>query len=200
MKKILVHLLSLEEIQSHEETLLSYVDRERREKTLKYKRRLNQLQSLGSGYFLRKYTSMDKKMKYTEYGKPYKDGEFFNIAHSADYVVFLQTDADCGIDLEKIRPIKDRLFDYVLSVEDRKEFVTDEDFLQAWTRKEAIVKTLGGSIFSDIRKIPSHEGKVFLDDRELFVKTVRYQDYVISVSVCSKEEISLEISAEKISV
>lgn len=198
MKHIVIHLLSTSEIEEKEEGFLSFVTNERRDKAKSYLAHEKRLEALGSGYFLKKYTDLTKELQYGKYGKPYKEGEFFSLSHSHGYVGFVLCDVDCGLDIEKIRPMKEKMFSYILSDDEKKNFISDKDFMIAWTRKEAIVKTLGGSIFADIKKIPSNEGKVSFEGETYFVSTLSYSDYVISVSLLGEEEISLELRKEEI--
>ncbi len=200
MKHVIVHILSSEQIEQNWDSLLSFVSEERRKKTESYLSHEKQVESLGSGYFQRRYTDQKKKMKYTEYGKPYKDGEFFSVSHSHGFVTFVSMDVQCGLDMEKIRAVNEKMFSYVLSDEERNSFVSDEDFMKAWTRKEAIVKTKGGSIFSDIKRIPSTEGMVSFDGDSYFVSTYIHDGFVISVSCLGDEEFTLKITKEQISL
>ena len=105
------------------------------------------------GHYLDK-SPADIEFSYSEYKKPYcpSDAIQFNLAHSKETALFaFCLTADLGIDIEKIRPIKDaegiaaRFFapaEYsrfrALPVEER-----NEAFFSCWTRKEAFIKAVG---------------------------------------------------------
>lgn len=197
MKKIIIHILPLSEVKAKEEEILSYIDEERRKKTSSYLSFEKRLESLASSYFIKRYTS-NLPLKYTDYGKPYKDGEYFSISHSQDYACFIQTDRECGIDIEKIRPIKEKLFSYLFSNEDKKIYRTDSDFIRVWTRKEALIKCEGKSVFTDLKIIPSHDGEVLFDGDKYYIKTIQYLDYMISVCLFCGDDFGLEFYKEEL--
>ncbi|GGQ19311.1 4'-phosphopantetheinyl transferase family protein [Streptosporangium pseudovulgare] len=76
------------------------------------------------------------------------------VSHSADLVMIgLSTSAPMGVDVEKIDPAKSRkLARRVLSVTELAKFqtLTDDErtrmFFQAWTRKEAVLKSTGDGL------------------------------------------------------
>lgn len=197
---IQVRVLSIDRVREKEELLLSYISDERREKALGMLMEEKRLQEIGSAYFLKRYLPADLPLKYTRYHKPYMDGVFFNLSHSHSYVAFLLADKECGIDMEKIRKHKERLVHYAFSQKESENIHDDESFFSAWTRKEALSKANGlGLIGNDIRSVPSMEGKVFYQDGIYQVKSVRYQDYFISVALKAEEEIkNIGIIEEKI--
>ena len=84
-------------------------------------------------------------------GKPYlKNSELFiSISHSGDSVVAALSDTIIGIDIEKKRPIKKDLIDYICFEEEKKYIlgtgnILSNDainrFFEVWTTKEAIFK------------------------------------------------------------
>lgn len=91
-----------------------------------------------------------------EAGKPYlPDGPAFNVSHSADVVLIaLAPEGRIGIDIEKIRPLRD------IDGLARTSFAEDElaalhrlapdgraaAFFRVWTRKEALLKAVGHGI------------------------------------------------------
>ena len=85
-------------------------------------------------------------------------GVLFNITHAGDAAaVALSAGGEIGVDIEKIRPDVriGAIIDYAFTEEER-DFLerTDErqgieEFFSLWSRKEALIKTVGGSIASD---------------------------------------------------
>lgn len=95
-------------------------------------------------------------------GKPYlKDSNLFvSISHSYDYVACVLSETPVGIDIEKIRPVSQKLIEYVCT-ENEKEYVLGKDtdqneitkrFFAVWTAKEACFKK-GDSGENNIRFI-----------------------------------------------
>lgn len=94
------------------------------------------------------------EIAYSEHDKPFLPAKKiqFNLSHSKGIALYaFCTEADIGIDLEKIRPISDaesiaaRFFSpgeyarfQILSEEDR-----NDAFFACWTRKEAFIKAVG---------------------------------------------------------
>ncbi len=200
MKIIYVRLLSLEEVKKHEEKLHSFLDEEREKKALSYQREENKLQSLGAGYFIKKYTNPKESIFYNEYQKPCKKNEHFNLSHSFDYVVFLSFDRECGIDIEKIREGKERLKSYVFSSSEQMRIHSDSDFYQFWTRKEALGKAYGNGLNEEsLKRIPSEKGILSYHDKIYTLKTILYSSYAISIALEGKEEeLKIAVLEEKI--
>lgn len=200
MKTICVRLLSLEEVKKKEESLLSSLDQERVKKALSYQREENKLQSLGAGYFIKKYTNPDETIFYNEYQKPCKKNEHFNLSHSFDYVAFLSFDRECGIDIEKIREGKERLKSYAFSSFEQEQIHSDSDFYQFWTRKEALGKAYGNGLSEEsLKKIPSEEGILSYHDKIFTLKTILFSSYVISIALeGEEEELKIVVKEERI--
>lgn len=103
-----------------------------------------------------------------ERGKLHLDASFrrtgleFNVSHSGDMaLVALSRERRLGVDVEQIRPtialdeIRQRLFS---SVEQEEvgalpEAARIDGFFACWTRKEAVIKALGGSIAEFAREV-----------------------------------------------
>ena len=91
----------------------------------------------------------------TEDGKPYAAGlkAHFNISHSGHFVVCAVSERNVGIDIEQMRPVREKLvrrvctdseFAWYLEAKDDGEAVCR--FFQIWTSKEAYFKWLGTGI------------------------------------------------------
>lgn len=85
-----------------------------------------------------------------EHGKPYFQdvrGIEFNISHSGDYAAVMLGDTHIGVDIQTVRPVKERVI-YKMCNDDECSFVfskteTDRAFIRLWTLKESYVKALG---------------------------------------------------------
>ena len=101
------------------------------------------------------------EFSYSETGKPFLRTYpeiAFNLSHSSDYALFaFARNAKLGIDIEKIRSINNfkkltsRFFSTEQILEIRNSINPTETFFQLWTRKEAYIKAVGTTIFSDLK-------------------------------------------------
>ena len=100
---------------------------------------------------------------YNKLKKPYVDNKpFFNISHSRDYIVYVESRKEIGIDIEQISEKNLSIIDYAFTEEERKfiqdetrQFVDDEKtkFTYLWTIKEALFKASGTDTYAEPKKI-----------------------------------------------
>lgn len=118
----------------------------------------------------------DFALETLENGKPQLVGSnlFFSLSHSGEGVVAAVSETPIGIDIEKIKPIDEKLIDYVCNAKE-KEYVQSEKanvdyrFLTVWTAKEAFYKKNGGT---GVRAV----------DTTLFQKSVhKIEDFIITI-------------------
>jgi 4'-phosphopantetheinyl transferase len=95
------------------------------------------------------------RFEYGEHGKPALGGAgrappFFNLSHSHGLAVLgVCHDAQIGLDIEAVRPIKEDIADQFFSAGERQALsrLADSDqqagFFRCWTRKEAFIKCVG---------------------------------------------------------
>ena len=108
---------------------------------------------LVSACLKRKYIGEWKK---NEYGKPLAKKVFFNVSHTENAVAIAISDGcDVGLDIERIRPIKDEVKRFVSSEAERIADMTDEEFFLMWTAKESLVKAEGKGFGGHPRSVPS---------------------------------------------
>ena len=91
----------------------------------------------------------------TQDGKPYAVGldVHFNISHSGHFVVCAVSERNVGIDVEQMRPVREKLVRKVCTESELAWYQEAEDdgeairrFFQIWTSKEAYFKWLGTGI------------------------------------------------------
>lgn len=135
-----------------------------------------------------------------EYGKPISDNCYFNISHSKGAVVFIKDIVPIGIDIEKIRPIEDDLKSYISSKEEKEYITSDKAFLEIWTNKESLTKCLGTGIKNKINEIPALpiKGIKTYQNKTFYSQTIKYQDYVISITRENKEPFEIIIQEERL--
>lgn len=153
-----------------------------------------------------KAASMYLKNKYigsyffNEFAKPISNEICFNISHSHGLLVLIKDKVNIGIDIEKIRDIEKEVKDYVTS-EEEKEYIKDNiTFYEIWTSKEALVKAEGRGIKEKLPLIPSLpiNGLISYKDKTYRNMTIKYQEYILTVSRESIEKYDIEIIKEVI--
>ena len=89
--------------------------------------------------------NINSKIVYNEHGKPYLENNelFFNISHSGIYTILGISDKEIGVDIEKIKEVKDNLINKICSEKEKRLIKTPEDFTLIWVKKESYVKYLG---------------------------------------------------------
>ncbi len=79
--------------------------------------------------------------------KPYfKDSDvFLSLTHSEEYVGCVVADASVGIDIEKIKTVKDSVINRVCNIEEQNYILNNgmSSFFTIWTLKEAYIKANG---------------------------------------------------------
>lgn len=113
-----------------------------------------------------------KDIKRTDKGKPYIDGfSNFSISHTDNIWAVIFSDKRCGLDIQNARngnliKIAGRVFcdSDVRKVNEYGEQV----FFKLWTRKEAYVKAIGGSIFDELPALYSDDSKIHFGGYTIF--------------------------------
>lgn len=129
-------------------------------------------------------------------GKPLSNNIYFNISHSGSKLVLaLSKSYPIGVDIEEIKDNKIDLKDKVCS-DIEKQYIKDyKSFLEIWTNKESLIKCIGETIFKDIKSITSLpiNGKKIYKDELYYSKTLKIDDYILSVTIKNSEEFDLNI-------
>ena len=130
-----------------------------------------------------------------ENGKPLSNEKHFNISHKDDYLAFVIDEVPVGIDIEHIEPMKDRLADFISSDAEKAYIKDDVSFFEIWTNKEALVKANGLGLRQKVESIPSLpiNGLRSFEEKTYRNVTMKYKDYIITVSRESDEEFILKI-------
>jgi 4'-phosphopantetheinyl transferase len=148
----------------------------------KMKRREDRLRSLAAGHILTGLLKECGEKNFTletlQNGKPQLAGSdwFFSLSHSHEGVVAVVSKSPIGIDIEKIKPIDDKLIDYVCNQKE-KEYVLQGEadkfyrFFCVWTAKEAFFKKSNG-------KAPSVRA---VDTTPLEKNVILKDDFVITI-------------------
>ena len=96
-------------------------------------------------------------------GKPYfkdRQGMFFNLSHSGEYVACALADCEIGVDIQQYRKnIKEGVLKKVLHEKEKEEYqnCTEEEkeglFYRIWAAKEAYAKYTGEGLAVDFRRL-----------------------------------------------
>lgn len=129
------------------------------------------------------------------HGKPYlKNSEqFFSLSHTEGAIIAAFAEGEeIGADVErKNRRVNERIFERVLSDDERKTVRGTEDFLKLWVQKEAFLKRLGVGITRDLRAVSPEK----LPD----TAAIDCGDYIVGISgKGAKEAVVLEIPLEEL--
>ena len=139
------------------------------------------LEEMGSLILIKKFTGPGE-IKYNKYNKPYKEGgPYFNVSHSDGLIVLALSSTEIGVDIEKIRTMKNRVIEYALSEKEYKMVETIDDFFKLWTIKESVGKCLGIGLAKGIKNIPTENNKIFMGEK-LTSFSFKIESYMGSVT------------------
>jgi 4'-phosphopantetheinyl transferase len=118
------------------------------------------------------------------------EGIYWSLSHKPRYVAGAAGLSPLGIDVELIRPVRERLFRRVLDASERQLPTPEPDlfFFRCWTAKEAVLKQLGvglaGLSRCRIREVPDAQRMVAVFEKERFeVFQAFFDGHVAAVSV-----------------
>ena len=114
----------------------------------------------------------------SQMGKPYFPGHpniHFNISHSSGAVLVGISDQELGVDIERIRPVGQRMMVRLARVS------TEEAFFQSWVRREARAKRSGSGV-GTIRRSESP-----LQPGEYYYEIDTFPGYAAGVATRSRE-------------
>lgn len=189
------------------ETLRSHVSWERQMKADKYYHMEDRLRCICSEILLKYSLWKDRgfrgkiELGYNSYGKPclkkMKDSAF-NISHSGDWVVVAISQAEIGVDVEKIQQthedIAHRFFtpfeNYYIEKGTLQERAAR--FTQIWALKESYIKYLGTGLSTPLESFTVDVEKGEVMHKGISVPAITAQSYVIErdyyLAICSQDE------------
>ena len=119
-------------------------------------------------------------------GKPYLKSEqiFFSLSHTKNRLFIAFSNENVGLDAEHV----DRKTNFMpilkkFSAEERNCSASTQDFLRLWTKKESVIKYLGGSIAADLKKIVCKNEKAYYNGKELshVFTELSFDGYILSI-------------------
>ena len=136
-----------------------------------------------------------KDIYFNEFDKPLSKEIFFNISHSHDLICLATSeDFDIGVDIEKNRPMNEKLSEYISNKEELDEIKKNNNFFEIWTAKEAIVKAIGTGLNKKINTInPLPLNSVIeYENKKISGKTYSFQDYIVSIYLVCNMDFSIK--------
>ena len=135
-------------------------------------------------------------MKKGEHGKPFIEGfSCFSISHTGSIWAVLIANRECGLDIQHARKcdmqaVAERWFapEDVLRVKTVNTDTVDA-FFRIWTRREALTKALGGTVY-DPDLPPVSDSDVRIEDRQFTIRDIHVPEMpelYAAVCICGGE-------------
>ena len=129
-----------------------------------------------------------------EHGKPFIEGfSCFSISHTGSIWAVLIADCECGLDIQNGRRCnKKAIAERWFAPEDAVSIISantdpddaDDAFFRIWTRREALTKALGGTVY-DPDLPPVSDGDVLINGSRYKVQDIQIPDMPeIYAAVC----------------
>ena len=134
------------------------------------------------------------EIKITKSGKPYlENGPFFNLSHGDEYIAFISSAREVGIDIERINQNKLDGIRYVLNQEE-KEVADINTLFQIWSNKESLVKCTSNGL-KDIKSVKGLPliGNRNIEGQDYYTESMIYDCYSLSVTLKGKEPFKIRI-------
>jgi len=130
-----------------------------------------------------------QNLTYNSFGKPEISGIYFSISHTENIsLIAASITNNCGIDIEKIRSTDVSIYQDYFTKEEWNAInnTTNElykTFYTLWTRKEAIIKTLGTGITEAFKNIDVLDDIVFYNNQIFHLYSIDiHPDYCCSLA------------------
>lgn len=106
---------------------------------------------LATRLLLNRMTGFSQSILHTESGKPYLSGDarFISISHSLNMVAVMLSDANVGIDIERIHSRTTKVRGKFLTGKEPDWCTTDEQHTFVWTVKESAYKLVDDTLLHD---------------------------------------------------
>lgn len=205
MKKMRVYRININNYEDplQNDRLLELVDTKRREKVIRYRMPDDRKRSLGAGVIIKKILNenglSESSLKYSDNGKPFAEGLFFNVSHAGDYVVGVSAAHEVGCDIEKIDRAPFEIARHYFRLPEIRYINAGPDrdraFFTIWTLKESYMKMtgMGMSLGLDAFEI-IHTDRGFTlgenAEKECYFQTMEFDGYIFSV--CGEKAFTLE--------
>ena len=190
-----LYLIDYHKLIKYKDDALKELSTDRYNRAIRFKMEEDSLRSIAGSLMMKKYLNGLEGIKYNSFGKPSKEGYYFNLSHSGDFVLFALADSEIGVDIEIFKKKNESLEDYVLSLDEKNKLTDEFDFYRFWTSKESLMKYLGTGLSNKIKDIPALplEGKKIYNDEELYSINFDYHNYSISTTTNKKDNYQFNV-------
>ena len=146
-------------------------------------------------------------ISYTPYGKPFIcDGIHFNTSHTTDIIIIAASKyVELGLDIEAKDRFIDINKDIIFNIEEINWIDKNINLLNPltylWTRKEAVLKTIGYGLYQEMNTINTLQNPILLDNNHYYWKEIDIDTrYYCHLSIKSElNSISYTISEDQLS-
>ena len=190
---IAYRLISIQEIERNWDKVSSFLGGQILKEAEKYVKKEDQFRHLGGLYLFKKYVG-EEKPSYTENGKPLSSKTCVSITHSGDFAGLAIAPNPIGIDLEALRPVKERVAAYI----GQKGVHAPSKFFPIWCAKESYLKCTGEGLAGNGTKAPYRKGIVEINGTAYSIQSGIFQDYAYGVCLKQNEPFDVEIVIEHI--
>ncbi len=192
-----LHFLNKYEILNNYEKVIESFTKEEAKDLIKLENPDRIIKEISSRLLINKYSG-EGVLKHTDSGKPYKDNSiFFNISNSDEVSVIAVSDREVGVDIEKIRTMKNKVIKYALSEKEYESMETIDDFFKMWTIKESVGKCLGIGLTKGIKKIPTEPTKHFMG-KDLTSLYTTIEGYALALTYVGFDEVEVKVFNESV--
>ena len=194
MMKAKVYILDVDAVKSNSAAVLSALSDGQIAEIEKFKDEREKLLRIAGAYLINTYTPK-APLRFGKYGKPLKDGAFFNLSHSGDLAALAVAETEIGVDVEKIKPINAKTLNSVLSETERLSVSSDEDFFKVWTAKESLLKCVGSGLIRRLTDVPSTpDGEINYLGEKYFSRSLSVKGHIFCVTLKTAEPFELEVT------
>ncbi len=189
-----LYLIDYHKLIKYKDDALKELSTDRYNRAIRFKMEEDSLRSIAGSLMMKKYLNGLEGIKYNSFGKPYKEGYYFNLSHSGDFVLFALADSEIGVDIEIFKKKNESLEDYVLSLDEKNKLNDEFDFYRFWTSKESLVKYVGFGIDRDLKLIPAlplNGPKEYVGKKAYAINFDYDKNYSISVTTENKQDYEL---------
>lgn len=196
--KLIIRKVDHDFITSNYDEIMSDMHRQRKERIERFNNTNARDTSIVAGKLLQEIVENemgirvgDLEIVQNENGKPSIKSQndfFYSISHSGDYVGIAYSNRQIGLDIEKIRPCREKVAkrcftpdecSYITSVPERE----DEFFCRIWTMKESYLKLLGLGISVPLNSFNANPYNMTVSDEKFRYYEIKLDGYIVMLCV-----------------
>ena len=171
---------------------INMIDAARRKKSERYRFEDDKKRCVLGGLLMRDFLG-DTEVYEDENGKPLaKNGVWFNLSHSGEYVAFAVGDNQVGCDIEKLKIVPFEKMGRLVFCENEMEKIKSSpdkmgEFFELWTKKEALLKCMGDGFHRPPKSVDVSKELFEENGKTYRFKVCVFADYVLTVCTAGDE-------------